>query len=262
MNSVISGTYQNIDDLDNITYYMYNISKNKTTAHHIWINNITDNIYHTINKVRTSEDIYKPVKERFPEYRIKNVTDVDEIYYSASPKDALNSDRSLVDCHFDGPFAMISNNIIFYRIIVACNQNKDVITLFPNNNIKVVMDKGEFHGLNYNSDLHCVEGKIPHKKYRVLLKLHFILIPKKYNDNTLNEQFIRYINIKWTIISRYLMSISANPTNLYEYIIGYIVNISRFTYNNIYIFLLLLLFLIFIYYLINNNKIYKKNKQY
>jgi hypothetical protein len=243
-NTIISGYYNNTDNLDNITNYMYNISKDMKTANHIWINEINDNIYDVINNVRTSEDIYKIVRDRFPQHRIKNITETDEIYYSASPKDASNSDRSLVDCHYDGPFSMIpTNNIIYYRILVACNTNKDVSTTFPNNNIKVLMNKGDFHGLNYNTDLHCVEGSIPKQKYRVLLKLHYILIPKNYDDNTLSEQFIKYINIKWARISRYSMKISAQPTNIFEYLLGYIVNISRYIYTNIYIFLLIFILL-------------------
>ena len=99
--TIIRGYYNNTSDLDNISKYIYEISKNMTTSNHIWIDKIDDDIYKTIDKVRKSNDLYKPVKDIFPNYRIKNITEVDEIYYSASPKDAQNSDRSLVDCHYD-----------------------------------------------------------------------------------------------------------------------------------------------------------------
>jgi hypothetical protein len=267
--TIISGYYNNTSDLDNISKYIYKISKNMTTANHIWIDKINDDIYKTIDKVRKSNDLYKIVKDKFPNYRIKNITEVDEIYYSASPKNAKNSDRSLVDCHYDGPFAIIpNNNIIFYRIIVACNLNKDVSTTFPNNNIEVIMDKGDFHGLDYNKDLHCVEGSIPKKHYRVLLKLHYILIPNNYDDNTFSEKFVRYINVSWTKNSREFMRMSANPKNIFELIIGNIVNISRYIFNNIYTFIFIIIFIIIIillyknYNLLNNSiNIFLKKKK-
>ena len=247
--NIISGNYSNNKDLDNISKYIYNICKDMKSAHHIWINDINDDIYHTIEKVRISNEIYKPVKKNFPNHRIKNVKEVDEIYFSASPKNAKNSDRSLVDCHYDGPYAIIPNNgVIFYRVIVACNFNKDVMTKFPDDNINVIMNKGEFHGLDYNKDLHCVEGKIPENKFRVLLKLHYILIPNHYSDNTISERFITYINVLWTKVSRETMRMSANPTNIFQVLVGYLVNISRYFYNNFYIFLFLLIILIIIIY--------------
>lgn len=258
---IISGYYNNTADLDNISMYIYEISKNMTTANHIWIDKINDDIYTTIDKVRKSDDLYKSIRGKFPEHRIKNITEVDEIYYSASPKNAQNSDRSLVDCHYDGPFAIIPNsNIIFFRIIVSCNLNKDVSTTFPNNNIVVVMNKGDFHGLDYNKDLHCVEGSIPKKHYRVLLKLHYVLIPNNYDDNTLSERFTTYINVLWTKNSREFMRMSANPKNIFELIIGKTVNISRYIFNNIYTVLFFIIIILLLFKYKSINKFFKKYK--
>jgi hypothetical protein len=261
-NTIISGYYNNNNELNKISEYMHRISKNITTAHHIWINDIDDNIYKTIDNVRVSNYIYKKINEKFPNHIIKNVKEIDEIYYSASPKSAQNSDRSLVDCHYDGPFSVIPNfNIFFYRVIIACNENKTVLTNFPNNNIKVIMDKGEFHGLDYNKDLHCVEGKIPENKYRVLLKLHYILIPNNYNDNTFIEKTIRYINVYWTKKSREFMRISASPNNIQEKIFGQIVNITRVIYNNIYSFIFIIIIIVILFIINSKTSIIKKRNK-
>ena len=211
---ITTGKYKNSEDLTNITNYM--INDNNLISKHIWVEDIKNNdIYNILNKVRYSDDIYDVIKEKFTNHKIKNVIDCDEIYYAVSPKDANGSDRSLVDCHYDAPFSILPNfNVIFYRVILACNENKDVTTIFPNADIKVKMDTCDFHGLDYNKDYHCVEGEIPKDKNRVLLKLHYIIVPNDYGENTISENYVKFINVKWTHLSRNFMRMSSNPKNI------------------------------------------------
>lgn len=255
--SIITGKYKEINDLYKITDYMIENSindKGNFVANHTWVNSINgkNKIYTTINDVRISDDIYNIIKLRYPDHKIKNVTDSDEIYFAVSPKDASGSDRSLVDCHYDAPFSIVpTSNIIFYRVIIACNENKDVTTMFPNDNIGVKMNIGDFHGLDYNKDYHCADGEIPKDKHRVLLKLHYILIPNTYEDNSFSENYVRFINVQWTYFSREFMRMSAHPNNIIEHLMGFIVNFLRFYYNNT---ILLLLIILTVY----KNKTFKK----
>ena len=251
---IATGKYTNTEDLYKITEYMVNRpNANSLLADHIWVNKIEDPLYETVDKVRTSETIYKAIKEEFPNHRIKNVTESDEIYYAVSPKHAGGSDRSLVDCHYDAPFGGLPNfNVIFYRVIIGCNTNEHVTTSFPNEikndgkGVAVKMNTGDFHGLDYNKHYQCAEGEIPENKNRVLLKLHYILIPEDYPDNTFSENYIRLINVLWTDLSRSFMRASANPTNIKEHCMGFTVNFLRYIFNNIYT----IIPFIIIYYLI------------
>jgi hypothetical protein len=240
--SVLTGKYNNTKDLDKITEYMINRSNGSLLADHIWVDKIDEPIYDIVNKVRTSDEIYQTIKEQFPNHRIKNVNESDEIYYAVSPKYAGGSDRSLVDCHYDAPFGLLPNfNTIFYRVIVACNPNENVITSFPDENVHVKMNTGDFHGLDYNKNYHCAEGEIPENKSRVLLKLHYILIPEDYPNNTFSENYVKFINVTWTDLSRNFMRASANPTNIKEHCMGLTVNFLRMIFNNIYTVILLLI---------------------
>jgi len=253
MENVITGVYKNTLDLQKISTYINDNTKDKHIAHHIWVNKIEDKkIYEIVDLVRTSSDIVNEIQKKFVNYNIKNVKEADEIYYGVSPSTATFSDKSLVDCHYDAPFSLFNlGGVKFYRIIIACNENKTVKTTFPNDDISVIMDTGDFHGLDYNKDLHCVYGDIPENKYRILLKLHFLIIPKELLDDSFSEKFVKYINVKWTQLSRDFMRMSAKPTNSIEYIFGNIVNISRVIYNNMNIILLFSL-IFFIYKLINH----------
>jgi len=252
--NIITGYYKNTKNLQVISNYIYNNTRNKDIAHHMWINKIdSKEIYSILDKIRMSNDILNAIQTKFPNYRIKNVKEADEIYYGVSPKEAGYSDRSLVDCHYDAPFSKLNlGGVKFYRVIIACNENKTVNTQFPNDNISVIMNTGEFHGLDYNEDLHCVYGSIPKNKYRVLLKLHYLIIPEHLPDNSFYEKYVEYINIKWTELSREFMRMSAKPENFTERIFGNIVNICRIVYNNIYIFIItLIIFLVFLFFFLH-----------
>jgi hypothetical protein len=65
-----------------------------------------------------------------------------------------------------------------------------------------------------------------------------------YYDNTFYEKFIKYINIKWTILSRNFMNNSTDSNT----ISSKIVNTSRYLYNNIYLVIFIVFILVFIKY--------------
>jgi hypothetical protein len=213
------------------------------TAHHEWINTIDDQDYKAaIEKIRHSDVILSKLHEQFPNTTIKSVTEADEVYWAVSPKTAVGSDRSLVDCHYDAPFALFpTGGVIYYRVIIATNENDQVSTYFPGEKIRVKMSTGDFHGLDYNKDLHCVEGQIPPGKVRILLKLHYLIVPKGSESW---EAYVRWINVKWTEVSRETMRMSAKPENPVEWCIGSFVNICRVLFNNIYSVLFVLVLLL------------------
>ena len=232
--AVISGSIQSDTNVSYITTVARDRYKFYTTAHHEWINSVEPSKYRlALDAVRTDPSILEKIKEKFPNTTITSVTEADEIYWAVSPKGAVGSDRSLVDCHYDSPFALFpTGNVVFYRVIIACNENNTVTTVFPDENIRVKMNTRDFHGLDYNKDIHCVEGVIPEDKYRVLLKLHYIIIPPGSESY---EAYVRAINVGWTVLSRETMRMSANPKSWYEYIVAYIVTLCRILFNNIYI---------------------------
>jgi hypothetical protein len=251
MSTVSSGNFTNKDLLDDITSFVTNhYTINKVKTNHLWVNELSDNILSKIDNVRTSNDILDTIQKTFPDSTVKSVPEVDEIYYAVSPKDASGSDRALVDCHFDAPFYWVPGSVRFYRIIIACNENDAVETSFPNDNISVKMDRGDFHGLDYNHDFHCVKGSIPEGKHRVLLKMHYLIVPKLY-ENSYTESIVKSLNVNWIYISRWIMNKSAKPSTFSEHFTALVVNGSMFVYNN---FIFIILILVIVYFLVKRNK--------
>ena len=220
-------------DLENIKNTAEKRYANYKTAHHEWIDRVEQSSYRdSLDRVRINPAILNKIHERFPNSTVKSVTDADEIYWAVSPVDAVGSDRSLVDCHYDAPFSWFpTGGVVFYRVILACNENNTVTTIFPNENVRVKMTTSDFHGLDYNKDWHCVEGSIPKGKYRVLLKMHYLIIPK---GSEAFENWVRWINVTWTTVSRETMRMSADPQNPLEWLVAMIVSISRILFNNSY----------------------------
>ena len=232
--AVLSSKMDQSETLDFISNVANERYGQHTNAHHEWIHTIEPGAYKdALESIRTSHILTDAILKQFPNTDIQSVPEVDEVYWSASPKSAKGSDRSLVDCHYDAPFSLLpTGDVVFYRIILAVNHNNTVTTIFPDEHKSVLMDKGDFHGLDYNKDWHCVEGSIPPDKFRVLLKLHYIVSPKKVSNFWI--QFVYWLNVLWTYFSRYTMRISGNPETMFEYLIGGLVNVARFTYNNGY----------------------------
>jgi hypothetical protein len=251
--AVISGSIKDDTNIKLIT----NVAKERyaeyTTAHHEWINKVEPSDYrNALDSVRNDPEIYAKINARFPNSTIKTASEVDEIYWAVSPKGAVGSDRSLVDCHYDSPFALFpTGGVIFYRVIIACNENNTVTTVFPDENTKVKMGPKDFHGLDYNKDIHCVEGEIPEGKFRILLKLHYIVIPE---GKEMYEPWVRWLNVSWTVLSREAMRMSANPQNIWESFVALVVNVCRVIYNNFYIALVFIVLLFGIYMFIPKNK--------
>jgi len=255
--AVISGSIKSDDNLRYITDVAKTRYVQYTTAHHEWIDKVEGGKYRTaLDAVRTDPAIFDKIRERFPGADIKSVTEADEIYWAVSPKGAVGSDRSLVDCHYDSPFALFpTGGVVYYRVIIACNENNTVTTTFPDENVRVKMNTKDFHGLDYNKDIHCVEGAIPKDKERVLLKMHYLVVPQ--GSSPLAESWTRNLNVGWTVLSRETMRMSANPTTWYEHIVAFIVNFCRVIFNNFYTVLAITVALVVLGFL-SNSKILGK----
>jgi hypothetical protein len=111
------------------------------------------------------------------------------------------------------------------------NENSSVTTIFPSENKRVKMSTGDFHGLDYNKDWHCVEGSILPNNYRVLLKLHYLVVPQ--GTQQMWVDWVRFMNVSWTKISRAAMRMSADPQTPIESLVAMFVNFCRFVFNNI-----------------------------
>jgi hypothetical protein len=259
--AVISGEVppsikQKLDDITEISKDRY---KDIKKGYHEWVDTLDNKrLQSLIDEVRSDSSILDGIHAKFPNSSITPITDVDEIYWSVSPADAKASDRLLVDCHYDTPFALLpTGGVVFYRVLIGCNENNDIITHFPAENIDVKMSTGDYHGLDYNQDYHCVTGTIPSGKIRVLLKLHYAVVPKGSED--WKETTISW-NRWWAVFSRNTMNSTSNPKNMYDQVLSYIFGYLRFIYLNIRYIIVFILIVLIAYYYRNNFKYLRRKR--
>jgi len=251
--AVISGKVSTpiIKMLDDITEISTNRYKHITKGHHEWIDKLDDNTLKLlIRQVSTDSSILDNIHTKFPNTFITPVPDIDEIYWAVSPEGAKASDRLLVDCHYDTPFSFIpTGGVVFYRVLVGCNENNAIITHFPQENVNVKMSAGDYHGLDFNNDYHCVTGKLEQNKFRILLKLHYVVVPK--GSEAWKEPTIAW-NRWWAIFSRNTMNATSNPNNIFEHALSYILRFLMFSYLHMRYFTMGILALSLLYYFRRN----------
>ena len=109
-NSVTTGQYRGSEKLHRISTYINDLCVGRSKAHHIWTEELPNDVYSDVEHVRTSDDILSVLHKTYPNSRIEHVRECDEIYWAVSPKDAKGSDRSLVDCHYDAPFGILPSS--------------------------------------------------------------------------------------------------------------------------------------------------------
>lgn len=227
----------------NYIYEKYkNINIGGTNSIHYWINEIQDKeLKYHLNRLRNAQEIKNTIKRNYQKYTIESSHNSDEIYLSVSPTDRVGSDITLSDCHYDAPFKYIyQGGCKFLRVILALNENKSVYTQVEDSTS--ILSTGDYNIIDYNADYHCVRGNINKKKNRILLKLHFIVIPP--NTDKRWSIFSKYINDRWTHFSRNMMRDSIEPNNNIAYIKKYTVLSARFFWNNFYYFIITLIIII------------------
>ena len=222
-----------IPESNEMTILQNHYKSNGKTTDHEWIDEIKDPyIKNAIDTLRNSPIIRETILKNYPGWSIRPVPSTDEVFVSVSPVDAKASDRVLVDCHYDSPLKLIEGPSRFVRVILALNDNSTVFTQVGDKTSKLTT--GDFNVIEYNRDYHCVRGTIPSDKTRLMLKIHFIVIPKGTPE--IFNQWLVFINWLWAKVSRLFMNFSRSPSNPLEYLIAYLIRTVTFIYAKIWYF--------------------------
>ena len=226
--------------------YVYNYYKNKNLegnhSVHYWINQVNHpTLQYHLNRLRNSPYFKLIINTYYPNYKIISVHTSDEIYLSVSPSKRIGSDVTLSDCHYDAPFRMVpQGGNIFLRAILALNENNTVYTQVNDKTSRLT--KGDFNIIDYNNDFHCVKGKIPKNKDRIILKLHFVAIPR--HSPLYFTRLCIWMNDGWTHFSREMMRDSIKPKTLTQKIKKNLVMVSHHIYTHYYYYILFALIII------------------
>lgn len=160
----------NIAPVDNI--YNYMTLQNEITrstnlsSFHKWNEDIQPYIKHQIEAI--DRQIIQKIGNDFT-----YIPSMTEFYYSS--KHNNNSDKQFTDVHFDGPFRYCN----LYRVLICINGNKNIRTVFPDDNLNIQLKTYDAIMFDYNKTLHhiYVDSSQNDENQRILLKLHYLRSP-------------------------------------------------------------------------------------
>jgi hypothetical protein len=202
-----SSLNSNISYLENYIL-LKNPPKNKTT--HIWYNNLDTNpknaFLHIIKNHTIFEELHKMYNKNI--YAIENIVNMDEIYVS-SFSDTISSDKVFYSQHIDGPFGLLPG-VIVNRTIISISNNHYINTNFPITNKKYTLTKNQCVSFDFNRTIHYIDKNknISIPEYRIVLKGHYLIYPKKFKYYA---KLYGYLNIIYDKIARKLFLYTINP---------------------------------------------------
>ena len=153
---------------------------------------------------------------------VVSVPDIDELYYSFPPSPEAGNqygDAGLFNPHIDGMMSFLPG-IRFYRFIVALTPNSNVFTVFPNNRTVAALDKHDYLGFDFNSELHFVAGQADQGVNRILLKLHFCACDVCEDGTSPYLAMVNELHKGFEHVTRGYMNYGAKPANALETAVG------------------------------------------
>ena len=217
--------------------YVYNYFKDFNQGGqesvHYWVNDISHNeLKFHLERIRNAPEMKASIAQFYKGHLIEPSHQSDEVYLSVSPTSRKGSDIALSDCHYDAPFQYVhQGGCRFLRLILALNHNQDVFTEVGG--VKSLLSTGDYNVLDYNADYQCVHGSIPKARDRLLLKLHFVVVPPGTNKRWVH--FCKSINNWWTHFSREMMRDAISPQSAGAHTKKYLVLAARWLWNNFYV---------------------------
>jgi hypothetical protein len=190
----------------------YILSKNppKNITTHIWYKDLDikpkSAFLHIIKNNAIFEELHKIYNKNI--YTIENIVNMDEIYVSAFT-DTISSDKVFYSQHIDGPFGLLPG-VIVNRTIISISSNDYINTNFPITNKKYTLTKNQCVSFDFNRTIHYIDKNknISIPEYRIVLKGHYLIYPKKFKYYA---KLYGYLNIIYDKIARKLFLYTINP---------------------------------------------------
>lgn len=214
--------------------YMSFVPDKSATTHHTYYTDLTGSLKSHFDKIQSSPFWdglkYGAFSETDSVAVIMYVlNEMNEIYYS-NPKpnfkktNLYGAAANLIphrDCilfYFPG--------IRVYRVIVCTTDgNTDIITEFITHKSEKCLNKGDYMVFDFDRTIHQVKKVSNVQTPRILLKLHYLVLDKRYSEMLFLHYYIRFASncyIVYYRIARYTEQIGTDPTTFPGFFFGII----------------------------------------
>lgn len=248
-----SHLHNNTKYIQNNFYKNMNENCKKKTSYHEWYNDINPNIQKKIDQI-IEDKFWKKNICNLNKCKLIRIKEMDEIYYANPPKKLTKNLYGAIGnygVHTDGFLKFKDINV--YRVLIGLTDGNDNMTYFTDHGYGKLINKNEYVLFDFDKSKHqvLINNDGNKSKYRLILKLHFLVCKGNYSDFYINFLIKYYSN--YLKLTRYVQENGTNPKTLKGFFFGVISSIIGTDYNillSIFVFFILL----FIFYIIEKNK--------
>lgn len=204
--------------------------KKSDITYHLWYDQFPPELKRLVNKIQNHSFWKKACKQKST-CVLKNVSQMDELYYSKTP---INRKRGILygattnyDLHIDGVFKF--PGIRFYRVLIGLTDgNTTVETAFPKLNASHYLNKNDYVIFDFDRALHQVKNHatVANENFRIMLKLHFCVC-EECKSNTAYFEIVSKLYHFYEIVTQYIMKTGTNPESYYQFLLGILAYISN-----------------------------------
>ena len=168
-------------DIDTVRKWAMDQKPPQKKTSHWWVSDLCKDANDAFHRLEKCDSVMRMFAEKFDPtvYSVDVVGGMNELYISG-PNRSGTSDQVFFTEHIDGPYILFPFASI-YRCIVGMDGNTEISTCFSNVYERKTAQKGDILAFDFNREPHYItsEGNKPNKDFRVVLKLHYAVYPKR-----------------------------------------------------------------------------------
>lgn len=179
------------------------------------------------SNIKNNKKILDKINELYPNHDIINANRMNELYVSCVS--STGSDKVFVTKHVDGPYYLFPGcNLL--RVLFVIDGNKNIYTIFPEDNKEICLGKCEMLGFDYNREIHYIEKRndVDDNTIRIVLKIHYVVVPK-YMSFLSNS--CKLCNERYNEVARNNFNKSKTPDSLIEKLLSILINSTTKVYS-------------------------------
>lgn len=179
------------------------------------------------SNIKNNKKILDKINELYPNHDIINANRMNELYVSCVS--STGSDKVFVTKHVDGPYYLFPGcNLL--RVLFVIDGNKNIYTIFPEDNKEICLGKCEMLGFDYNREIHYIEKRndVDDNTIRIVLKIHYAVVPK-YMSFLSNS--CKLCNERYNEVARNNFNKSKTPDSLIEKVLSILINSTTKVYS-------------------------------
>jgi len=208
-----------------ITKWAIENKTNLNISHHWWYLQLPEEIKTEIDVFTKASEMAKMFSTLFHPrfYDIIIIPEMNELYITGEDRgnDYMQSDRVFFIPHIDGPFMWIPF-VSVYRCLIGLNNNNRVVTHFPMNQTKVVLQKNNILAFDFNREIHYItfHPDEVETEPRITFKVHYCIYPKMFSWL---GKAMYFMNVKYNQAFRNLFLETIQPNTYVARFKGYMV---------------------------------------